>query len=43
MTRQEVNEAMMAKADVSEVSKAVAEVIQATAHDYRPEMEEIRK
>jgi hypothetical protein len=34
---------MLSKADVSDVSKAVADVIQATAYDYRPELEEMRK
>lgn len=33
----------MVKADVSDVSKAIADVIQATAFDYRPELEDLRK
>jgi hypothetical protein len=37
-----VNEALLTKADVSDVSKAVSDVIQATAFDYRPDLEEMR-
>jgi hypothetical protein len=37
-----VSEALLTKADVSDVSKAVSDVIEATAFDYRPDIEEMR-
>lgn len=41
--RSEVKEQMAGKADVQDVSRAVSEVIQHTAFDHRPELEELRR
>ena len=37
-----MSEALLTKADVSDVSKAVSDVIQATAFDFRPDLEDLR-
>jgi|LauGreDrversion4_2_1035121.scaffolds.fasta_scaffold2097641_1 hypothetical protein len=42
-TKAELNEALISKADVSDVSKAVSNIIEATAVDHRPELDDIRR